>query len=213
MVLRDLRTGLLISAIGMLVIAGLLTAAGVVDVVDTGFDLSVLLLGTLVFALSGLVEEVLFRLLLLRGLHRLLHSAAAALVLSSLAFAGVELLTTDGTTPLSVTSTVLGGVMYGVAYLRSGRLWLPVGLHVGWNWVQGTILGFPVSGTTDYSGTFATLRTTGADWLGGGDYGPEGSVFSLVGRLVIIALVVVATRQSSSAGSSGGASPRTRNRR
>jgi membrane protease YdiL (CAAX protease family) len=210
---RALATGLLISTIGMLVIAGLLTVSGVVDVVDTGFDLSVLLLGTLVFAVSGLVEEMLFRLLLLGGLRRLLHSATAALVLSSLAFAGLELLTTDGTTTLSVTSTVLGGFMYGVAYLRSGRLWLPVGLHVGWNWVQGTILGFPVSGTTDYSGTFATLRTTGADWLGGGDYGPEGSVFSLVGRLVIVALVVAATRQSSSDGSSGTGSPRTRNRR
>jgi membrane protease YdiL (CAAX protease family) len=216
-VLRDLRTGLLISTVGMLVIAALLTVSGVVDVVDAGFDLSVLLLGTLVFAISGLVEEVLFRLLVLGGLRRLLHSAVAALVLSSLAFAGLELLTTDGTTTLSVISTVLGGFMYGVAYLRSGRLWLPVGLHFGWNWVQGTILGFPVSGTTDYSGAFATLRTTGADWLGGGDYGPEGSVFSLVGRLVIIALVVVATRQSpswpSSDASSGTGSPRTRNRR
>lgn len=217
--LRDLRTGLLISTVGMLVIAGLLAVSGLVDVVDTGFDLSVLLLGTLVFAISGLVEEVLLRLVVLGGLRRLLRSAVVALLLSSLAFAAVELLTTDDTTTLSVTSTVLGGFMYGVAYLRTGRLWLPVGLHVGWNWVQGTILGFPVSGTTDYSGTFATLRTTGADWLGGGDYGPEGSVFSLVGRSVIIALVVVATRQAplwpsvgSSDDSSGTGSPRTRKR-
>jgi hypothetical protein len=201
----------------MLVITALLAAAGTVHVLDVRLDLRVLALGTLVFAISGLVEEVLFRLLLLGGLRRLLHSAVAALVLSSLAFAGLELLTTDGTTPLSVTSTVLGGFMYGVAYLRTGRLWLPVGLHVGWNWVQGTVLGFPVSGTTDYSGAFTELARSGPAWLGGGEYGPEGSVFSLVGRLVIIALVVVATRQSSSwpspDGSSGGDSPRTRNRR
>lgn len=214
--LRDLRTGLLIATAGMLVTTGLIALTGHVDVVDTGPDLRVLAVGTLVFAISGLVEELVFRVLVLGGLRRLLRSAGAALALSSLAFAGVELLTTDGTTPLSVTSTVLGGVMYGVAYLRSGsgwgRIWLPVGLHFGWNWVQGTILGFPVSGTTDYSGAFATLQTTGAPWLGGGAYGPEASVFSLVGRAVIIVLVVLATRQSS-AGSSGTASPRTRNRR
>ena len=93
--------------------------------------------------------------------------------------------------------------MYGVAYLRSagagwGRLWLPVGLHFGWNWVQGTVLGFPVSGTTDFSGAFTDLAASGPTWLSGGAYGPEGSVFSLVGRLAIIALVVAATRQSSS---------------
>ncbi len=213
--LRSLRTGLLIATVGMLVTTGLIAVCGLVDVVDTGLDLRVLALGTLVFAISGLVEELVFRVLVLGGLRRLLGSAGAALVLSSLAFAGVELVTTDGTTPLSVTSTVLGGVMYGVAYLRTGRIWLPVGLHFGWNWVQGTILGFPVSGTTDYSGAFANLRTTGAQWLGGGDYGPEASVFSLVGRLVIIALVVrlTQTTQSSSPGSSGTGSPRTRNRR
>jgi membrane protease YdiL (CAAX protease family) len=208
-VLRDLRTGLLIAAIGMLVTTGLIAATGVVEVVETGLDLRVLALGTLVFAVSGLAEELVFRVLVLGGLRRLLRSAGVALVLSSLAFAALEMVTTAGTTAMSLASTVLGGIMYGVAYLRSGRIWLPVGLHFGWNWVQGTILGFPVSGTTDYSGTFATLRTTGADWLGGGGYGPEGSVFSLVGRLVIIALVLVATRQPST-GSGGGSSPRTR---
>jgi membrane protease YdiL (CAAX protease family) len=211
-VLRDLRTGLLIATVGMLVTTGLIALCGAVNVVDTGLDLRVLALGTLVFAIAGLVEELLFRVLVLGGLRRLLHSAGAALVLSSLAFAALELVTTSGTTTLSVTSTVLGGFMYGIAYLRSGRVWLPVGLHVGWNWVQGTILGFPVSGTTDYSGAFATLRTSGADWVGGGPYGPEGSVCSLVGRLVIIALVLAATRQSSSLGWGTG-SPRTRNRR
>ena len=214
---RALVTGLLISAVGMLVTAALLAVAGTVHVVDVRLDLRVLALGTLVFAVSGLVEEVLFRLLLLGGLRRLLHSATAALVISSLAFAALEMVTTDGTTALSVTSTALGGIMYGVAFLRTGRLWLPVGMHVGWNWVQGTVLGFPVSGTTDYSGAFTELATSGPVWLGGGAYGPEASVFSLVGRLVIIALVLAATRQPSawpsSDDSSGTGSPRTRNRR
>lgn len=210
--LRDLRTGLLISAAGMVVVAGLLAMSGSVHVDDVHLDLGVLALGTLVFAGSALVEELVFRALVLGGLRRLLHSGAAALVLSSLAFAGVEMLTTDDWTRVSVASTALGGVMYGVAFLRSGGLALPIGLHFGWNWVQGTVLGFPVSGTTDYSGAFAGLHASGADWLGGGAYGPEGSIWSLVGRLVIIALVVAATRQSS-AGSWGTGSPRTRNRR
>ena len=42
--------------------------------------------------------------------------------------------------------------MYGVAFLRTGNLWLGLGVHIGWNWFQGTVLGFTVSGTDDYSG-------------------------------------------------------------
>jgi hypothetical protein len=117
--------------------------------------------------------------------------------------------------------------MYGVAFLRTGNLWLGLGVHIGWNWWQGTVLGFTVSGTDDYSGALLEVHTTGADWLGGGAYGPEGSALSLVGRLVIIALIVLVTGRAGARGlrppqsptsssawdPSGGDSPRTRNRR
>jgi hypothetical protein len=44
------------------------------------------------------------------------------------------------------------------------------------------------------------VHSSGADWLGGGDYGPEGSVLSLVGRLAIIALVVAVTHRAGARG-------------
>ena len=71
---------------------------------------------------------------------RLTGSAAIALVVSSVGFGLLHLVTTADATTLSVLSTTLGGVMYGLAYLRTGRIWMGVGIHFAWNFVQGTVL-------------------------------------------------------------------------
>ena len=105
--------------------------------------------------------------------------------------------------------------MYGVAFLRTGNLWLGLGVHIGWNWWQGTVLGLTVSGTDDYSGGAAAgPHDRRADWLGGGAYGPEGSVLSLVGRLVIIGLILAVTAGPGrpSPGTSSSCSPAARGR-
>jgi membrane protease YdiL (CAAX protease family) len=190
---RNVGTGLVIAAAGMLTTTGLMALAGVAHVDGIGFDPLVLVLGALVFTLSAYVEELLFRVLMLGGLVRLTGRPWLALVVMALAVGAFHLATTAHTTFLSVTSSTLGGVMYGVAFLRTGNLWLGLGVHLGWNWWQGTVLGFTVSGTDDYSGALLRVHTSGADWLGGGAYGPEGSVLSLVARLVIIGLIVAVT--------------------
>ncbi|MFC6344437.1 CPBP family intramembrane glutamic endopeptidase, partial [Nocardioides hankookensis] len=187
-------TGLAIAAAGMLTTTGLMALAGVAHVDGVTVDPALLLLGLLVFSLSGYVEELLFRVLMLGGLVRLTGRPWLALALMAVAVGAFHLATTAHTTVLSVASSTLGGVMYGVAFLRTGTLWLGLGVHIGWNWFQGTVLGFTVSGTDDYSGALLQVHTSGADWLGGGSYGPEGSVLSLVGRLVIIGLIVLVTR-------------------
>ena len=190
---RSIGTGLAVAAVGMAVTTGLMVITGVAHVDGLGFAPGVLLLGALVFTLSGYAEEILFRALMLGGLVRLTGRPWLALALMALSVGAFHLATTSHTTALSVISSTLGGVMYGVAFLRTGTIWLGLGVHIGWNWFQGTILGFTVSGTDDYSGALLEVHTTGADWLSGGDYGPEGSVLSLVGRLVIIGLVVAVT--------------------
>jgi membrane protease YdiL (CAAX protease family) len=190
---RSVGTGLAIAAAGMLTTTGLMALAGVAHVDGIGFDPLLLVLGALVFSLSAYVEELLFRVLMLGGLVRLTGRPWLALVVMALAVGAFHVATTAHTTVLSVVSSTLGGVMYGVAFLRTGNLWLGLGVHIGWNWWQGTVLGFTVSGTDDYGGALLQVHTSGADWLGGGAYGPEGSVLSLVGRVVIIGLILVVT--------------------
>lgn len=159
------------------------------DVQSAGFDLDlgVLVTALAILGIAAIVEELVFRALILGGLLRITGSAAVALVLSAAAFGLLHLVTTADATTLSVASTTLGGVMYGLAYLRTGRIWLGVGIHFAWNFVQATVLGFVMSGTDEFSGALWRLS-------GGGDYGPEGTVFSLAGRAVVIGLVLWVTR-------------------
>jgi uncharacterized protein len=78
--------------------------------------------------------------------------------------------------PLALINTILWGVVLGYAYLRSGDLWLPIGLHFGWNWAL-PLLGANLSGfTMDVTGYTMHWKIGGVIGrrLGGGAYGPEG---------------------------------------
>ena len=73
-------------------------------------------------------------------------------------------------------NTVLAGVLLSLAYVRARSLWLPYGIHLGWNLGLGFIFGFPLSGLD-----LASLWTTGiagSDMILGGDYGPEGGLLA-----------------------------------
>jgi hypothetical protein len=78
--------------------------------------------------------------------------------------------------PLALVNTILWGVVLGYAYLRSGDLWLPIGLHFGWNWAL-PLLGVNLSGfTMDVTG-YAMHWKLGERWSGGA-YGPEGGLLT-----------------------------------
>jgi uncharacterized protein len=78
--------------------------------------------------------------------------------------------------PLALLNTILWGVVLGYAYLRSGDLWLPIGLHFGWNWAL-PLLGVNLSGfTMDVTG-YAMHWKIG-ERLSGGAYGPEGGLLT-----------------------------------
>src|SRR3546814_6374331 len=75
---------------------------------------------------------------------------------------------------LGFINIVLAVVLMVLAFFRRGSIWLPVGLHMGWNFVQGTVLGFHVSGIE--AETVFQLQLQGSEWLSGGNFGLEGSL-------------------------------------
>jgi len=82
--------------------------------------------------------------------------------------------------PLALFNTILWGVVLGYAYLRSGDLWLPIGLHFGWNWAL-PMLGANLSGfTMDVTGYAMHWELAGriGGLLSGGAYGPEGGLLT-----------------------------------
>ncbi|MCC6477179.1 CPBP family intramembrane metalloprotease [bacterium] len=67
------------------------------------------------------------------------------------------------------------GIVIGIAFVRSGSIWLPVGMHFGWNTLQGPILGLPVTGINLWSQA-DVLRLSGSPAVTGGSFGPEGGM-------------------------------------
>lgn len=95
-----------------------------------------------------------------------------------------------GTWLIAVAGSTLGGVIYGIAFAATGRIWLPLGLHFGWNWAQGPLLGFPLSGGLVRQGSLLHLSRSGPSILTGRSYGPEGGTIGIVGRVVVFVLLL-----------------------
>jgi CAAX protease family protein len=79
---------------------------------------------------------------------------------------------------ISTLNTALVGVLLAICYLRTLALWLPLGIHFAWNYVQKYVLGFPVSGLA-FPNSILQAKIAGPVWLTGGAYGPEGSILCL----------------------------------
>jgi membrane protease YdiL (CAAX protease family) len=131
-------------------------------------------------AMVAVVEEILFRGVLFRIPERSLGSWAA-LVISSAIFALAHV-PNAGVTVLAVAATVLAGVVFAAAYMATRRLWLPVGLHFGWNYISDAVFSVPTSGQAAKGLLHGQL--SGPVWLSGGEYGVEGSVLTVVAMLV-----------------------------
>lgn len=147
------------------------------------------LLGTLLFfLLVAVTEEVMLRgfvlgRMLSAGLNRFV-----ALFLSSALFSAMHLFNPNFAL-LPFVNILLAGCLLGASFLYTRNLCFPVVLHWFWNWLQGPVLGYEVSGM-DSGETLLTLRLTGSDLLTGGSFGFEGSllctVLLVVGTLAIV---------------------------
>lgn len=156
-------------------------------------------------AAVSLKEELLMRGLMLSGLVLVLGGRRTlAILVSALAFACIHL-SNPGATSMSILGNTLGGVIYGLAFLLAGSLWLPIGLHFAWNFVQGPVLGFPVSGLA--AGGLQQVHDLGPAWLTGGSYGPEAGLVGILFRFVVIALILLWLRSGWRKGAMRGAQP------
>ena len=135
----------------------------------------------LLFLIAALVEELIFRGYMIPLIAKDFHFMGAILF-SSLAFAVVHMANAHFTW-LSFANIFLGGYLLGLIFYKKQELYTPLGLHWIWNYFQGNILGFGVSGFQVES--VLTINQTGSDWLTGGDFGLEGSVVTVILLLIV----------------------------
>lgn len=139
----------------------------------------------LLFGAAG--EEMLYHGYAFQLLIRTMGAFATILPVSAL-FALAHL-SNPNVTVLAIVNTFGWGVLMGYGYLRTGALWLPIGLHFGWNFVL-PLFGVNLSGFTMGVTGYALRWRAGDLWSGGG-YGPEGSLLTTV---ILVALFFVVQR-------------------
>lgn len=112
--------------------------------------------------------------------------------ISSLAFALLHL-ANPNVSPLAVAGLFLAGVYLAYGYVLTRQLWLPIGVHIGWNFFEGTVFGFPVSGTE----SLHLIRHTvsGPELWTGGAFGPEAGLVLLPALAVGTALIYLYARR------------------
>lgn len=189
---RDLLAGFMIAGAMMVIIylierlAGWLTLAGDAwqdtPPVEIILSLGVMLVA---FIATGWLEELHFRGYLLQNIGDGLN-LLWGIILSSLVF-GLAHLTNPNASRMGALGVTLAGLFMAFAYWRTRQLWLPIGLHIGWNFFEGPLLGFPVSGL----GTFQLLRNhiDGPTLFTGGAFGPEAGLVLLPAMIVGTTLV------------------------
>ncbi|WP_431046421.1 lysostaphin resistance A-like protein [Roseateles sp. L2-2] len=170
---RELLTGALLGLILITGIVGVLWSAGVLRI--TGATWQSLLGPMAEMTLAAVLEELLFRGVLLRVLLGRL-GVGPAMAISSLLF-GLGHLPTEGFSAVAFLAIMVAGALLSAAYLVHGRLWLPIGLHFGWNFATTALFGLSSSGNK----TLGVLHTvlSGPAWLTGGPFGVEASTVTL----------------------------------
>ncbi|MFN8427166.1 MAG: type II CAAX endopeptidase family protein [Anaerolineales bacterium] len=147
-----------------------------------------------VFILVGWNEE-----LLSRGYH--LQTLASGfnlfwgVIISSTVFGFLHIFN-PGSSWVAVLGITVAGFYFAFAYLRTKQLWLPIGLHIGWNFFEGVVFGFPVSGLDIYPLT--RIDVTGPVLWTGGAFGPEAGLIVLPSLIVGGLLIYLFTRNRSS---------------
>ena len=188
--LKYLVWGIMISLVQMGVIALVYQVSGIgsFELNELSLEPILFILGLFPFwLLQGGTEEVATRGWLLTRIAARTNLPLAIAISSSLF--GILHMGNAGVTFLSVLNIVLDGVLAGLLLVYTDSIWLVVAQHGTWNYVQGNLLGFQVSGTGADASIFSFTVGSGPDWLTGGAFGAEGSIITTL--VLIVSLVIV----------------------
>jgi membrane protease YdiL (CAAX protease family) len=130
---------------------------------------------------AGIVEEILSRGIIFRIAEEGIGTWWSIL-LSAFIFGFMHIMNPNATLFSSVSIALTAGVILAMLYVITRQLWIPIGLHIGWNFTLGGIYGAPVSGGEP--GGILNATFPGPDWITGGAFGPEASVITVVVFLV-----------------------------
>jgi len=173
--LKELFSGLVMGFIAMTIVFLVLYLTGQITIslytVDPSI-IGILLTDFLLFAVVGFNEELFARGYCITLLQES-NKRWMIFVVPSLLFSLMHILN-PGLTVLALLNIFLAGILLAYMFIITRNLWMPIGYHITWNYFQGSIFGFRVSGS-EFGGIFH-VEQTGANIINGGEFGPEGGL-------------------------------------
>lgn len=193
----DLGFGLLLGAFLMTAIffvelsAGWIEVTGMFETAGGGAFFPAILAPAVLFLCVGIYEELLSRGYQLTNMAEGLNYPALgprgaivlAWVISSSLF-GLLHLANPNVKLVSTINIAFAGLLLGVGYILTGRLGIPIGLHITWNFFQGNVFGFPVSGMDELGATFISIEQGGPPLFTGGAFGPEAGLLDIAATII-----------------------------
>ena len=169
--------GLLVGFFFMVLVVSTIVATGSATVGWKGFMADRQLDMFMMFLAVAVGEEMILRGVIFRWIDERWNTGVALLI-SAILFGWMHISNDNATWWSSLAIAIEAGLLLGAAYKWSGTLWLPIGIHWAWNYVQGNIFGLAVSGMN--AGTTMLVTTAnGPDIITGGAFGPEASIISV----------------------------------
>lgn len=202
----ELFFGLVLGAITMSCIFAIQVSLGWVSikemyhVFDADGSFVISLTAYFIFILvAATVEEFFYRGYLLQNIAEGLNfknkpnkAIVFAVLLSSILF-GLTHVFNDGATFVSTANIMFAGIFLSIGYILTGRLAISIGLHIAWNFFQGSIFGFAISGNTfmKEAVTLFSIEQRGPEAWTGGVFGPEAGIIGLIAMLFITLSVIL----------------------
>lgn len=127
--------------------------------------------------IAGFIEEYIFRGIVFKISEELLGTWIAIIIQAAL-FGLIHGSNPNATAFSTFAISIEAGILLVAVYMLTRRLWMAIGLHFAWNWMQGPFFGIPVSGL-DINGFFET-SVNGPELLTGGAFGAEASIIAVI---------------------------------
>ena len=178
---RQILQGFVLGFLLFACVMGILAACGAYRV-SGATNWRTLAFGLPLALLAAIFEELLFRGFLFR-IFAILGGNWVGLAVTAGLFGLAHKANPNATLFSSVAIAIEAGILLGAAYAASGSLWLPIGIHAGWNFTEGSVFGTAVSGTHQTTGVL-TGNLHGPTILTGGAFGPEASIVAIAVCLV-----------------------------
>ena len=178
--LKEFFTGLFMGALLMILPVFLLTMMGFIQWHANIFSFPMLWSGFSILLIAAITEELFFRGFLFQRLIQAFGNWPAQLIVAFL-FLLTHINNPGMTGVLKTLASInifIASIMFGIAYIKTASLAMPIGIHFMANFMQGTVLGFGVSGDKDPS-LLKPVFDNVPIWLSGGNFGIEASILGL----------------------------------